>query len=78
MSEAERWLAVCEARLPYGRRQIVTNRWCRRLLSEVAGPDHVITMIDEYWPAPVGGDGNIWRFSDGSSILANSATAIVR
>jgi hypothetical protein len=78
MSAAFYWLNICSQRAADATPLPAADPWSRRLLSEVAGPNHVVTEMDQYRPAPLGKDGWIWRFSDGSALLANTETVIVR
>lgn len=68
MTEAAYWLAICGTRCLAGFPSMVADPWCKRLLSEAA----------YYKPEPVGRDGFMWRFEDGSQLIGNSdmATAI--
>lgn len=74
MTEAAYWLAVCGTRCLAGFPSLATDPWCKRLLSEVAGPMQITRRNPDalYAPEPVGRNGLKWVFADGSSLLANS------
>ena len=78
MTDATYWRLICDTRVTSGSPSLASDPWCRRLLSQVAGPRSVTMASEEYHPAPLGKDGTIWRFDDGSALLANSETTIVR
>lgn len=72
-TEASLWLAVCGTRCWAGYSSLSADPWCKRLLYEVAGPEGTAT----YTPDPVGRDGFLYTFRDGSKLLVNSAMATV-
>jgi len=67
MTDARHWLFICETRANAGYASLIADPWCRRMLAEAA--DRV---------EPVGGDGRMWVFADGSTLFANSGAAVVR
>jgi hypothetical protein len=67
MTEAARWLTICLDRLGDHSIAVVTDQWCRRILSDAA-----VSV------GPCGADGTVWRFADRSLLIANSDTARVR
>lgn len=68
MSEAAIWEAVCGTRVTAGFRSLSEDPWCRSLLSDAAVA----------FPRPVGADGWVWTFPDGSQLIANSQSTLVR
>lgn len=74
MTDAAYWLAICGTRCMAGFPSLVRDPWCRRLLSEVAGPSQINEADPdrEYVPMNAGYDGKVWTFSDCSQLLGNS------
>lgn len=64
--ESQYWRIICDSRFDAGFEALATDPWCRRMLSEAA--------VDQ---VPCGADGHMYRFRDGSQLIATSDAVVV-